>query len=102
GHRSPTMESAHAQSEVCRSPSAGVRLESRVRTANRLRPTDDVPKQSDDVKFKWKDIVDYVAPPILRVLQYGSTDPRMITARRYLADLIAHAAKKKRKEKPAE
>ena len=40
-----------------------------------LQPTDDVPKQSDDAKFKWEDIPDYVAPPILRALQYGSTDP---------------------------
>jgi hypothetical protein len=67
-----------------------------------LQPTDDVPKQSDDAKFKWEDIPDYVATPILRALQYGSTDPRMIAARRHLGDLIAHVAKKKRKEKPAE
>jgi hypothetical protein len=41
-------------------------------------------------------------PPILRALQYGSTDPRMITARRHLRDLIAYVSKKKKKEKPPE
>jgi hypothetical protein len=65
------------------------------RILDELRPTGDVPRQSDDAEFKWEDIPDYVVPPVIRALQYGSTDPRMITARRHLGDLIAYVKRQK-------
>ena len=75
----------------------GAMVEAVKRTLEELRPTGDVPEQSEDAKFKWEDIPDYVVPPILRALQYGSTDPQMITARRHLGALMAYVVKRKAK-----